>query len=373
MNKYRRAMEDCPLPEGLEERMRGKALAAEPKARQKTVRPWTYAKKAALAAVVAGMLTVSAGAVVLVNWDAIFTDKFGPDAASTDMAVNAYQKVNVTSTCDDVTLTVREALGDDKTIYFILDYRLPETADLAAVEAAWGSYEDYISPPSLHYFATDGMTWEQLKERDEARWPGLDWTDWTSYGAYMHTTNALDGWEMGVGSGGTEGRAFDPETGTMTYLVRFTVGNAKNFTDQPLTVLASPPILVVGEERTALADQPALITFRPSYTARSISGEAEADGVAASAIVSPLAIQVAYRGPDYADTGDLLRDTWVVYTDGTEAAVQDLTQGYGGSKSDSGTANRRLDFSTTFLDLLDLDRVTAIRVGELEIPLSKTK
>ena len=47
------------------------------------------------------------------------------------MGQAALQDVFVSSVCDDVTLTVRQALVSDKTIYLVLDYQLPDTVDRA--------------------------------------------------------------------------------------------------------------------------------------------------------------------------------------------------------------------------------------------------
>ena len=95
-----------------------------------------------LAAVLAVVLTLSVGAAVLVDWDDIFTGYFGPDAAETPMAEKAFQKVNVISVCDDVAVTIREALVSEKNLYLILDYRLPDTVDRELVEMAYES-EDW--------------------------------------------------------------------------------------------------------------------------------------------------------------------------------------------------------------------------------------
>ncbi len=67
MNIYRKAMEECPLPEGLEERLREQVLSTAQEGRRRTVRPWTMARKVSLAAVVAVALSISAGAAGIVD------------------------------------------------------------------------------------------------------------------------------------------------------------------------------------------------------------------------------------------------------------------------------------------------------------------
>ena len=63
MKLYHSAMEHCVPPEGLEERLRQRVLSAAPQTQRKHVfRPRGYVRKAVLAAVLAIILTVSAGA-----------------------------------------------------------------------------------------------------------------------------------------------------------------------------------------------------------------------------------------------------------------------------------------------------------------------
>ena len=144
MNRYHESMEHCAPPPELEEQLREAVLSAEPEPQARTAvyRPRGFFRKALLAAVLAVVLTLSVGAAVLVDWDDIFTGYFGPDAAETPMAEKAFQPVNMTSVCDDVTLTIREALVDEKSICLILDYQLPDSVDPETVEIAYNSREN---------------------------------------------------------------------------------------------------------------------------------------------------------------------------------------------------------------------------------------
>lgn len=67
MKLYHSAMEHCVPPEGLEERLQQRVLAAAPQAEKRIFRPRGYVRKAVLAAVLAVILTVSAGAAVLLG------------------------------------------------------------------------------------------------------------------------------------------------------------------------------------------------------------------------------------------------------------------------------------------------------------------
>ena len=374
MNRYEEAMAHCAPPAELEERLRQKVLAAPP-AGSHVLRPWSLARKAALAAVLTLALTVSVGAALLVEWDAIFTARFGPEAAGSPVAESLFQKVGVTSSCGDVTLTVREAVGDSKSVYLILDYRLPDSVDRAAVQAAWDSETDQVGCPDVQFYGTGEVTWEDLLARDGERWPELDWTNYASYSRYS-ASNALTAYRFTNGSGSSvSGQSYDPDTGTLTYLVRFTTHyQTQNLTDQPLTLLVLPPTVTAAGGEQALADHPAIVTFQPGYTARARQGQTRDPEAQFSAevILSPLSITVSCGSTDLADCGALRQAVCLVWEDGGETPLAAVTQGYGGSESSyqaDGQVRYRTSISAQFLELQDISRVAAVRVGDREVSL----
>lgn len=85
MKLYQSAMEHCAPPEGLEAQLRQKVLAVQPPEKCRVFRPRGFVRKAVLAAVIATLLTVTAGAALL-HWDDVFSARFGADAADTPMA-----------------------------------------------------------------------------------------------------------------------------------------------------------------------------------------------------------------------------------------------------------------------------------------------
>ena len=374
MNRYEEAMAHCAPPAELEERLRQKVLAAPP-AGSHVLRPWSLARKAALAAVLTLALTVSVGAALLVEWDAIFTARFGPEAAGSPVAESLFQKVGVTSSCGDVTLTVREAVGDSKSVYLILDYRLPDSVDRAAVQAAWDSETDQVGCPDVQFYGTGEVTWEDLLARDGERWPELDWTNYASYSRYS-ASNALTAYRFTNGSGSSvSGQSYDPDTGTLTYLVRFTTrSQTQDLTDQPLTLLVLPPTVTAAGGEQALADHPAIVTFQPGYTARARQGQTRDPDARFSAevILSPLSITVSCGSTDLADCGALRQAVCLVWEDGGESPLAAVTQGYGGSESSyqaDGQVRYRTSISAQFLELQDISRVAAVRVGDREVSL----
>ena len=385
MNRYHDAMEHCAPPPELEERLREAVLSAEPmpQARPAVFRPKGFFRKAALAAVLAVALTLSVGAAVLVHWDDIFSDRFGPAGAETLMAEKAFQPVNVSSVCDDVTLTIREALVDEKSIYLILDYQLPDTVDPETVEMAYNSREDTqkddIELPAITYYATDDVAWEDLKAAEQDTWTTLDWTDPLTrifygkpdYGKQESTRNLTGRIN---GSGGLGEAGYDPATNTLSYLCYITGDDdGLDFTAQPLTLLVTPPVLRVNGVDTAVTGHPAILTFQPIAVSQTLTGSYRHDGFFARAVLSPMSISVEVTGgTSYQDMGELVRDTSLVLRDGSVLPAADLILGYTGSggRDTDDSFLFSVSFTAQFQDLLDVSQVTAVRVGDVTIPLT---
>lgn len=374
MKLYQSAMEHCTPTEGLEERLRQAVLTAEPSGKCRVFRPRGFVRKALLAAVLAVILTISAGAAL--NWNRILTSRFGVLAASTPMGQAAFQDVFVTSVCDDVTLTVRQALVSDDTVYLVLDYQLPDTVDREWLRELDADEDALIFPPNISYYATGEVTWEDLLAADGELWATLDWTDYTSYGGYLMDGSILRPYRFtGGGSSETASEGYDPETNTLTYLVRYTThSDTQTLGGQPLTLLVAPPRArdAAGME-TALAGHPAILTFRPEYVSQTLTGSWQdpGSGWTLNVTLSPFAIQVesalgAFEGPD-----ELLYGVVLVFRDGTETPVTELGQGLSGSSGGSREAPYPacVTVSTSFRELLGVSQVKAVRVGDATVEL----
>ena len=322
-------------------------------------------------------LTVSAGAVVIANWDAILASRFGEWAASTPMGQAAFQEVYVTSVCDDVTLTVRQALVSEKTVYLVLDYQLPDTVDREAVQRADQSDDDFIYPPEIGYYLTGDFSWADFKAADLKRWHGLDWSDFTSYGDYFLSWNTLQPYRLSNFSDGSSGevasQGYDPETNTLAYLCSITAKDGDlDFTAQPLTLLVTPPVLRVNGVDTAVTNHPAILTFQPSAVSQTLTGSYRHGGFSARAVLSPLSIYVEVSGGTaYRDTEELVSDTSLLLRDGSILPAVDLIFGFtgGGSHNTEDEYLSSADFTSQFQDLLDVSQVAAVQVGDIQIPL----
>lgn len=345
MNRYRMMTERLPVPAGQAERLKAAVLAAEPPEKRRVYRPLSFAKKALLAALVTGMLAATTGAAVAgVSWSWIFAAWFGRDAASTDMAAELFQKVGVTSVCDDVTLTIREAVGDDHIIYMILDYQLPDTVDRAELAERWQEVE--MADPVWRFILvpTDSVTWEDIRGQDS---PEARKTVWRS---------VENRWAAGCT--GILRWGYDPETNVLTWFLRGMMGPPGKLTDQPLTILTDTPVL----GSTPLADHPAIITFQPVNNARTVSGACEdgETGAAFQVLLSPLALMVTVHGAEDVDFRELYANVSLVFEDGTVIPGVELAF--------DGVSGR--DTVMYFDELQDITDICAVRIWDLEIPLS---
>ena len=246
MNRYHDAMEHCAPPPELEERLREAVLSAEPmpQARPAVFRPKGFFRKAAAGGGAGRGADAVRGAAVLVHWDDIFSDRFGPEGAETPMAEKAFQPVHVSSVCDDVTLTIREALVDEKSIYLILDYQLPDTVDPETVEMAYNSNDwevHTVGLPDIFPYLTGDVSWEDFKAADQNRWATLDWTGSLSDNEMVSESTLADTKPQGC-LAQTESQGYDPDTNTLTYLYSITMhATDRDFTTQPLTLVVTPP------------------------------------------------------------------------------------------------------------------------------------
>lgn len=350
MNRYQNMMEQVPIPAGQAGRLKAAVLAAEPEKKRRVYRPRSLAKKLLLAAALALALAVTAGAAgEIVPWDQIFVERFGEDASAAPVAEDVFQNVDTVSVCGDVTLTVRQAIGAEKTLYLLLDYQLPESADIEAVVAAWEQQE---GPSCARVEFLGG---------GEADWADIEGLDAQQVGRLFKERFGY--------SGVTETLEFDRETRTLTYMI------SASFLDKipsrkALTLLVEPPEIRVGEEYMPLADHSAIVTFQPSWTARTKTGRTTNGGVTYTVELSPLSVAVKASGEKSAiPSGLMLRQkTVLLYRDGTEVPVKTLGPDCGYGEGFSGFVYYT-SCTAMFRKFVDTSAVRAVCVGDAEIPL----
>ena len=369
MNTYQQAMDHCVPPEGMGERLAQGVLSARPESR-KAFRPNRGRKKTAALLLAAALILATGAASV---WDPLLVRRFGPQAALSYMGGAVFQEVNLTSVCDDVSLTVTQALCSDKSVYLLLEYKLP---DGFQGSEGWTAY-----PQVVGWYGTGDYTWEEFKAQEGEVWNDYDWSDYLSYAKYFQREDFLfTPWDIlrnprgGTGSGSGSGRStgYDPETNTITWMLSRDLDTGWDLTEQPLTVLVSPPCVENGDGiKTAVTNHPALVTFQPAYDGpQSLGGTLEEDGVRITATLSPFALALETEGMGYLSYQDMVEEACLIARDGSERPVLSLGLTSGGSGF--GPEGQPLEVSTTvhFLSIVDPSGYTALRVGNYTLPLS---
>jgi hypothetical protein len=371
MKRYQSAMEHCAPPEGLEQRLRQAVLAVEPPETVRVFRPRGFLRKTILAAVLAALLLLSAGAALY--WDTILTDRFGEDAQDSPTGQAAFQAVSVSSTCGDVTLTVTHALASDETIYLVLDYRLPDTVDPDWLAALWVSEDARVHLPTIACYATGDVDWAALRAEDADIWADVDWTDADARSRYLNLTALRPYAFGGSGSQETRSRDYDPDSRTLSYLVSFSTDSGRALDGQPLTLLVLPPWAEdTAGTKTPLADHPAILSFQPEYISQTWTGSWQdpAGEGSLSVTLSPFTIRVESRQGTYEKPRALLADTALVFRDGSVTPVRELVTDLGGSSA-SGAGSTTVSFDSRFRELLDVTEVKAVQVGDITVPVEK--
>ena len=165
-------------------------------------------------------------------------------------------------------------------------------------------------------------------------------------------------------------RGYDPETNTLTWLMRVTPSLPASLTERPLTVMLDA--LVLGGE--PLTDHPAIVTFQPVNNARTVSGACEdgETGVSFQVVLSPLALLVNARGERYEEFGNgaIYEVLTLVYTDGSAVPVVELASNGGAGHGGDMDGVPRSSTTMRFDELLDITDVRAVRIDGVEIPLS---
>lgn len=352
MNRYQRMVEGIPIPSGQADRLRSAVLSRKPRTRW-PYRPRSLGRKALLAAILAAVLAAAVGAADMTPWAAPLLERFGPDAADTPGADGVFQNVDVSSVCGDVTLTVRQAVGDGGSLYLLLDYQLPEDADLSAEE---------VFPPSLTVYRGTSIRWEDLEGKSEEEVQAV-----------------LDGMWMNVRlpyASSTELLNVNPETRTIQMLYQAEFSAWTGLLGGTVSVVAGPPEAEQGEERIPLADHVAVVSFRTDFGGGSVSGRGQVDGRGYQVELSPISLRIRLWDQEEPPSAqELCGQVSVRFRDGTCRTAEELQPpggDNGSSVSGSGTEEEmhyRGVYTIHFDTLLDPSQVEAVLVGDAAIPV----
>lgn len=355
MNQYQRMVAELSIPSGQADRLRSAVLSQKPRSRR-PYRPRSLGRKALLAAILAAVLAAAVGAAEMTPWAAPLLERFGPDAADTPGADEVFQNVDASSVCGDVTLTVRQAVGDGGSLYLLLDYQLPESADLSAAEL--------VAPPDITLYRGTSIRWEDLEGKTDAEVQTL-----------------LDGIWMNVRqpyAASTELLNVNPETRTIQVLYQAEFSAWTDLLGGTVSVVVRPPEAEQGGERIPLADHVAVVSFQTDFGGSSVTGGGQADGRGYQVELSPISLRIRLWGKNEEplSSQELCAQTAVRFRDGTCRTAEELQPpggDNGSSASTSGTEEEfhyRVVYTIHFDTLLDPSQVEAVLVGDTVIPVN---
>ncbi len=181
----------------------------------------------------------------------------------------------VTSVCDDVTLTVRQALVRKKpsTWCWTINCRIRWTEGRQCSDKANQSDDDFIYPPEIGYYLTGDFSWADFKAADLKRWHGWTGPDFTSYGITSLAGTPCSRTVFPAFSDGSSGevasQGYDPENQHPRLPCSITAKDGDlDFTAQPLDGDGTPPSYPQAPgDRLWQPILPSL-TFQPEAVAR---------------------------------------------------------------------------------------------------------
>jgi hypothetical protein len=348
MNRYRELIGAMEPSEDFKPRLSENVMAYTPMTRR-TYHPRTALQSMLLVILITLALAVTAGAAyVALNWDPIFVRRFHPTEEQTSQLGNAVGSGAIVSDCGGVTLKVRQTLGDDKTIYVILDIALPESAPL---EELIGSDPDAAHPdilPDKLWFSPVPLTYEDVKGK--------------SFGNDFKPVHDLllpfDGsWTV-------KAEAADIGTNTLTYLLCCSPESA-SLDGKPLTILIDR--LVRSGNHNTILEGPFVISWTPEFSADSRTFEIrDGDYTVGIVTISPFTLKGSLYKSDYASADELFHSVSLTFRDGKTYMPQH--EGYGGSYSSPSGA---CSFDTQFTNILTLDDVAAVHMAGYTIELDQ--
>ena len=197
----------------------------------------------------------------------------------------------------------------------------------------------------------------------------VDWADMEGMSS-REAMSILAGENLGF-SGSVETVEFDADSRTMTMLVTCAFLD-KVPLRKPLTVLVWEPSITWEGEMVNLVDHAVIASFRPSYASQAKEGQKRKDGVTYTVELTPLSIEVENAGEreeNLYTMWQLRQKIMLVYQDGTEVPIRDFSPTGGGGKGYSGDWQYE-SYKLLLKKLVDTSQIRAVRIGELEIPLS---
>lgn len=347
------------------------------------------ARMVLIAAIIAGLLAITAGAAYLITeWDQIFADRFKPtEEIQTEMAGNI-DEPTASVTQDGATLSVRQTITDGNELYAIVELQLPEDFDMEKLRVD----SQGMSEETLSLFAT--------KDTATGNWYTGPATMYAEYFQGTLPEEELESltvakveenipyyiFQVGMGGGSFIPKHVDIQTKTISYLLMTSYDGEKG---GPMTIWFEN--IYCNETAEPVLSGPIYVSWTPEYDTVSLGPELQKEGQTVGTVsLTPMSIQVdvpnlleVMENPPEEGTAEYdqlvervlheagyfenLVQVTIHCSDGNNRVI---TKGFGGGYDDT-TGELSLTLDTGFgSDFLDLDTVTSVTVGTIHAKLN---
>lgn len=281
-----------------------------------------------------------------VIWDEVFADTLHLNEESKQKLSGHLQDINLTSTHDDVTVHLKQTLGDAKTLYMTMDVTFPADVDLQTMIAEPQDAGEII-PRNMAILAgkaeaadIKGLSWQEIK--DEYNY------DWI---LFVNGTDALSSLRI-------EKTSYDFVNHTISYLICFN-SDVQRLNVDTVTLFVGNFVLDDGDTDLSLNPEIHTITWSPQNKSdvRELQITAENGASRGNIVLSPFSFNAYVIHSEFKTADEFDQSIQFIHMDGSE--MQRPIFLLGDFAHSSGMAIIRDIFPTP----MDIDNIKEIRIG----------
>lgn len=280
-----------------------------------------------------------------VIWDDTFTQELNPDADIMQKLSGSVQNIDLQSSRDDVTVHVKQTLGDAKTLYIALDIILPGERDHRDAELESNdSVAPYSITPRVCELVAGPVEYSDIKDLT----PALI--------EHLYFSKRI---MIGDGSGVALVQTSITEN-TFSYLM-YLSGDDKFFIPDTITLIIGD--FSVSKDDMEIASYPEihLISWTPTNDAPLVEKTitTKDNKIIGSVLLSPFSFSGKVFSSDYETIDEFYQSIYFIQQDGTEFMPKKYHGSGGGFSLPGGAASQNFLFAQP----LDIDTIKEIQIG----------
>lgn len=281
-----------------------------------------------------------------VVWDETFIQELNPDAEIMKQLSSAVQDIDLTSTRDDVTVHIKQTLGDAKTMYIALDITYPDERDNneSGIESDGAVPPDELRP-NICELITGTVQYADIQGKN----PDL----------IKHLY--LNKKAMYNGGGNFTTLKSTSQGNTISCLISLNSDNKSFPADRPITLMIGDFYTFNGDENITIYPEIHLISWTPTNEAPLIERTitTEDNQIIGGILLSPFSFAGHLSASDYETVEEFYQSIHFITPRGTEFKPAKGV-GIGGSFSLPGGAASQ---SFLFKQPIDLNTIKEIEIG----------